>query len=200
MLHDSDQGENRFQEDEWKYYELWEKVEVRLRRKKILIAFLVISVFLFLSAIPVWIDQSPRLKAKKYLNRLAIELNQLKLEAIDKKMALRVRFVDDRFVVEQLPSCRSALDTQATAPIFLREGRLLPENESRLVRLTSDEAKNFGLRGILDEFCYDPLYGFEGGLSNSAFALIPKEDIQLREERRVVLLLLKDLVADPILD
>ena len=189
-IHETDLEENRFRSDEWKYYELWEKVEVRLRRRKALWMFLVVVIFLAISSVPVFLDQAPRWRGKAALRELADQINQIKVEVIAEQKPIRLSFEGNHYKVELVPSCESM-----EIGTVLREGELLtPMTSQELVRLSREEGAQLGIGVLADQFCYHPTQGFMGFQAGAfAFGIIPKSDWSDREDRRVALLMLNDL-------
>src|SRR6185437_11560801 len=95
-IHDSDVGEQRWSKSEWENYELWEKVELRLKRQKRLWVFATIVIFLGLSAVPIVIERWPKWSSRSMAVTLAREINRMKRDSSIGRSAFRLRFVDEK--------------------------------------------------------------------------------------------------------
>lgn len=158
-IHDSDLAEKRWKEDEWKEYELWEKLEERQTRKRLVwIAFTAI-LFICILAIPVLRDHFPKWKGLDLVRRIAQEANELKLEASSRFVPLRMAIVQDSsgisYSVFRVENCHSSnrLETFRTEPLL----SALEAEELRLIDLPAATA--LGLEKTTLEFCYDPVEG-----------------------------------------
>jgi hypothetical protein len=157
-IHETDSPEERWSKAEWEHYELWEKREARLRRKKRWALLGGLLVFVGLSAIPIVIDRSPQWLALKATRELAEQVGRMKRQAGERKQALRVSIDPSEpllLKVEWGQDCKSGkfeLD---------RMVRLLAEDprRDRLVWLDPGRGRELGITGLLQEFCYDPYAG-----------------------------------------
>jgi len=189
-IHDTDIAEKRWSEAEWKHYELWEKVEHRLKKRKWLWIGLTVVLFLVLSAVPILIDKWPKWMTATATRRLAQEINKVKRDANLHHEAFRLRFFEENlsFVVEKGPNCTGTQWTQ------VRTGHLLDaKRASSFTHLSRSAGMDVGIPGLLDSFCYDYLAGSEPilrGESVVGFALAPVKDMTVRRMDRVSLLLL----------
>jgi len=190
-IHDTDIAEERWSRGGWENYELWEKVEVRLRRQKRLWILATAVMFLSLSAVPIVMDRWPKWTSRAMTRKLAQEINHIKWEAIADRAAYRLRFVGEGhldFIVEKLAQCSSP------AGEIKRTGRLGSEETSNTYSwVSAEQAKNFAIPGIVSEFCYDPLqgnYAFLNGGAVVGFGIISVKDLsESRLDRLSVLLL-----------
>lgn len=196
-IYESDVAEKRWAEGEWNNYELWEKVEVRLRRiKRLWIAGAVI-VFLLISSIPIVQEQRPKWMALSASRALGEEINFVKREASLQHVAHRIRFASDgslRFVIEKVQSCSSGVATE------VRMGELVPEPQlSRLTLLNAEAGAKAGVPGVLTAFCYDPISGNEQAAHGdvvSGFGIIPTQDLAHNRFDRLSVLLLNGPSAE----
>jgi len=190
-IHETDIEKNRWDRESWRNFELWEKVESRIRRKNrnwIVIAALQ---FLLFSSVPVFRDSMPRWAGIVMVRNLAEKINIMKSEAVKRKMAIRLRFEsveDGTFVLEMVESCASLSGT-----IFQREALRAESWLGKVRRVSSFEARESGIPGVVDEICYDPLVG--AGFNNdtvkkSAFGFTPIGDLEASRLDRVELLLM----------
>lgn len=197
-IYDSDIAEQRYSKAEWNHYELWEKVEVRIRRHKYLWIAGTAVVFIILSSIPIIVDQRPKWISLSATRQLAQELNWLKRDASLSRAAYRLRFAGDgklTFVVEKAESCFSPSGTA------IREGALLPEQHAgQFALMNRVQGEAAGVPGLTEAFCYDSLAGSEPavrGEKASGFAVIPSEDLTNRRFDRLSVLVISGPSAEP---
>ena len=190
-IHDTDSPEERWSKAEWEHYELFEKLEARLRRKKRWGLIAGFSVFLFLSAIPVVIDRAPQWLALKATRELAEQISRLKREAGIRELALRLR-VDPtqplKLLVEKAPRCDSA-NFEPDQEIELLAG---DARRSTLSWLDPVRGKDVGIPGLLSQVCFDPLSGSDaanlpGGAGG--FVILPVKELTESPDRYAVILL-----------
>src|SRR5690606_25386144 len=108
-FHDSDVAENRWKEGEWRQFELWEKIELRFRRKRFWTVIGVCLLFVALLSIPIIQDRIPKWKALGAMRELAVRINQMKVEASSSRKPLRIRLENTEkgpiFIIDRLTSC-----------------------------------------------------------------------------------------------
>jgi hypothetical protein len=196
-IHDSDVGEQRWAKSEWENYELWEKVESKLKRKKRLWILATALTVISFSAIPSVMDRWPKWKTRRAARYLAQELNRLKRDASIGRAAYRLQFEpgkEFRFKVEKLKDCK------ATQGEFVRESHFedyLPLEEYTII--PPDRGGSLGVPGLLRSFCYDYLMGsviepFPGKIAG--FGIIFVKDLADRRLDRSSILLLSGPSAD----
>ncbi|MCM2321641.1 MAG: hypothetical protein NDJ90_00085 [Oligoflexia bacterium] len=188
-IYESDIAEERFARSEWNHYELWEKVEVRLRRHRRLWIAGTVVLFLVLSSVPTVVDQRPKWASLGAIRVLGQELNRLKREAALGHSAYRLRFAGEGsldFTVEKTANC---LATQGES---VRTGTLRKSGIA-LSLLNEAQGAAIGVPGLKEGFCFDPLLGAEGSSAAGTlggFAIIPAKDLtEGRNDRLSVLLL-----------
>ncbi len=143
-IHDSDVGEERWNASEWANYELWEKVESRMRRKKRVWILITSCLVFILSAIPIVLDRSVKWQTRSAVRTFAQAINHLKREASVKQAPHRFRLVDHQgkldFVVERVDSC------QAQEGKLVLEGSAAPQtDQGQLVALSGAQGEQLGL-------------------------------------------------------
>jgi hypothetical protein len=188
-IYDSDLAEERFSKNEWNQYELWEKVEVRLRwRKRLWIAAACVG-YLCLSSIPVVMDRMPRWKALTATRHLAEQINRIKLEAASSHSAYRIRFKGDgqlSYVVERTPSCSAGTSE------VVRSGELMHETEAgQYVLVGPSQGNDLGIGGFFESFCYDYLSGSDvvlRGENLAGFGVMPVNDLTSKRTDRLAVL------------
>jgi hypothetical protein len=208
-IYDTDLAEERSAKTQWENYELWEKVSIRLLRRKRAWIALTVLVFLVLSSVPIVVERRPKWVALAASRRLAEEISRLKREASMQKVAFRIRVLSEdasgplRFEVDRLPSCSSSEpDSKTRDGVEARPGELKKVHSGNLSSVQAgvplsvvlpEQAAEFGLRDLLASHCYDYLAGNSEvlqGKSIGGFALIPSVDLGLRRSDRVAFLLL----------
>ena len=146
-IHESDQAENRWNQAEWNTYELWEKLEIKQRRKRRWILGSACVVFLMISAVPVVREWTPRWQTLRAARLMAQELGMIKLEAVQLQSSIRIRRTGDQsWAVESAPDCSSPSFT----PIRTAELRV-PE-----VRWLSTEEASRSSLNTQDSYCFSP--------------------------------------------
>lgn len=158
-VHESDVAENRWNESEWRQFELWERIELRLRRKRTWTILGVVVVFIAILSISIFQDRMPKWRALKATRMLAVRANQMKVDAASLGVPLRLRIENSDggplFIIEKVLSCvHSAEGTPqewGRGTVFLR-----PEVGSRYTALTPEIAREVGLERVSQSLCYDP--------------------------------------------
>lgn len=187
-VYDTDIAEKRWEDSRWDQYELWERVEQKLRRKKQAWVAGTAVLFLVLSSIPIVLERWPKWVGLTAARRLAQEINRVKRDAIVDRAAYRVRFLEPgstRFVVERLKSCS---DAQGET---LREGALLPGG-SDYTWVGEEEGARLGLPGLVHAFCFDYLAGSDltlKGRAAAGFAVASVKDLAESKTERMAILL-----------
>lgn len=195
-IYDSDLAAERWSRDEWRSYELWEQVELRLRNRKRFWVAGAVVLFLLISSIPVVMEQGPRWRSLSATRKLAQELGAIKNEASITGQAFRVRAEADGFGmrVEKAARCDAAEWS------MIRRFAFSPNQSLRLISMA--EAPALNIPGVVDEFCYDPFLGnrwaappYEGTKA-AAFAIAPVKDLTESRTDRLGLLLLSGASAE----
>ena len=196
-IHDTDIAVERWNRAEWQHYELWERLELKLRKRRRLWILGTIILFLLLSSIPIVQDQAPAWKSLSASRRLAQEINWVKRNAGVNHHAYRLRFTDFGtldYVIEQANGCS---DLQG---VPVRNGSLMKESDrGQFVLIDPAQGQNMGIPGLVTEFCYDFLSGSGAileGKSLVGFAILPAKDLTDRRMDRVSTLLLSGPSAE----
>jgi hypothetical protein len=192
-IYESDVAEERWSKTEWNHYELWEKVEQRIRRYNRLWIAATALVFLLLSSVPIVMDQYPHWTALAATRRLGQEIDNIKRDAAMVHVPFRLRFVKSEgdgvaYLVEKVDKCGATMGT------VVRSGSLVSANlVTKYEILTHQEGESVSIPGLLEEFCYDPLLGsdpFVRGENIAGFAIAPVKDLSTRRTDRIAVLLL----------
>jgi hypothetical protein len=196
-IHDTDLAEERWSKAEWENYELWEKIELRLKRQKRLWIVATGIAFVALSAVPIVMDRWPKWTTRSLSRQLAQVINQVKREAISNRSAFRIRFVGDGnidYVVEKLSSCTAAEGEKVRAS-SLGEG----VKSSQYTWVSPNRGSELQVPGLVTDFCYDYLVGNGAILQGNpvvGFGIIPVNDLTEKRLDRLSLLLLSGSSAE----
>lgn len=195
-IYDSDVAEERWSKSEWGHYELWEKVEQRVRRHNRLWIGCTAVVFLALSSIPIVMDRGPKWRTLSSMRRLGQEVNLMKREAGIRHVAYRIRFAGDGSIAYRIERVASCSDP-AAAGTLLRSDVLI--HGAGYVLVGPARGKALGIPGLLESFCYDPEQGnmeASKGDAVSGFAVIPAQDLAAGRLDRMSLLVLTGASAE----
>lgn len=186
-IHESDVAENRWKQTEWSHIEFWEKIEVKLRRRKTIIILLVITLFLFLISIPVLMDRLPKWRAYGAMRRLTVLLDQVKLQAAREGASYRVDFINQETgpvaQVFKVSDCSKVEATSTWVYDFLIFDS--PKTSTQYRFLSTTEAKNLGLERVEQSFCYDSAKGYLMDEQIHAIGLISVKDLTVQRVDRL---------------
>lgn len=199
-IHESDLGEERWSKVEWENYELWEKVEQRLRRKKNLAVLATVMVFTVLSAVPIVGDRWPKWTTRTFARRLAQELNWIKSQASVHRSAYRFKLLDPNkldYAVERLSNCNQVQGE------VVKTGSLARADGEGYVSITPAVGETLAIPGLVTEFCYDSLKGSgqqslasTKEVTTAGLAFIPVRDLTEKRLDRVSVLLFTGTSAE----
>lgn len=156
-IHESDLAENRWKESQWGYYELWEKVESRFKKRRSLIIAITVLLFVVLSSIPIIRDRTPKWETLSAVRKLATEVNRMKLEASILAAPLNLEISSSEtelaFRIAQVSSCNDRVVSRE-----VRSGSLTAFTAQRGMRLVnSTDSEKWSLQPMVHSICYDPL-------------------------------------------
>jgi hypothetical protein len=194
-VHDTDIAEERWSKEDWTHYELWEEVEVRLRRRKVFFVLGAIALFLLFSAVPIVMERYPKWHSLSLARRLSQTIGQLKKQAAIEHQAFRLTFRDEQSLEYTVEKAASCLDL---APLPTGTARL-DSKDGGYVVLTPSQGKDLGIPGLIRSFCYDSLSGYEATLNGEnleGFAIIPVKDLTDHRLDRVSYVLLRGPSAE----
>ena len=198
-IHDTDvaseYGKDRWSKLDWENYELWEKIEVRLRRRKWLWIWSAVAVFLAFSSIPILIDRWPKWTALSANRHLAQEIGVLKRQSGIEGRAFRLRFTETSpatYAVERADRCSdSNWETLRTQTL------VGGTNSADFSLLKAEFGEKLGVPGLVDHFCYDALSGSDmAGESLHGFGILPVKDLTDRRIDRLSVLLIQGPSAE----
>jgi len=195
-IHETDIAAERWSKAEWSHYELWEKLELKLRRRKLVWISATVAVFLALSSVPIILDRASKWTATSISRRLAQVINGMKSEASLRHRALRIRFVDAGDLGYRIESLASCSDAQGE---LVHTGTLEPRGRpGSFSLLPPEQAGALGIPGIVDSFCYDPYAGGGalGGSTLVGFGILSAKDLTDRRSDRLSVLLIQGPSAE----
>ena len=205
-IHESDVAENRWKDDEWRPFELWERIELRLRRKRLWIILAVAVVFVGILAEPLIADRLPKWRALNAMRVLAVRANQMKVDAASLGVPLRLRIENSsagpQYVVERVDQC----DTNrgfSNGIVEAQSGRVWgggplfenPERGAEFVVFDPRQAITLGLERVTTAVCYDPL-GTESIEGVQALGILIAKDLANQRLDRVAFLNFSGLFAE----
>ena len=178
-IHDSDIAEERWSQAEWENYELWEKVELRMRRQRRLWVFATVIVVLILSALPTLFQKWEKWTTRSLTRQVAQKINRMKTRASVEHAPHRFRIVPSKgqleYAIEKLKSCLDAKGDVVEESIFLTS-----RSQSSFTWLTPDQGSRLGVPELATEFCYDPFKGGDYPQNPSqviGFGIAPVKDL-----------------------
>ncbi len=156
-IHDTDLAEKRWSDSEWRQFELWDKIEVRLRRRRRRWSILAGALFLLLASVPTVVQRWPKWASLHAARRIAEEINAAPNPPLLHARAFRLVFERDEgmaFSVYEAPSCESPSDAWR----LVRQGRLLTSGLGRLVSkrlrvLDNGSGVDLGIPGLTRDYC-----------------------------------------------
>jgi hypothetical protein len=159
-------------EEEWRNFELYEKVRVREHRKRFFFIALTAILFLGLCSVPVFEERLPKWQSLRAASALSVELEHLKTLSIQEKKPVRMRFLaSGAFQIEVLDQCNSDSVRK------IAEVGTWPDEEGSLKVLSAEEAKTFSLKLANDVICFDPVFGLDGVKTKRVLVIAPVKDL-----------------------
>jgi hypothetical protein len=196
-IYDTDVAKQRWEQGEWDHYELWEKVEHRLRRYRRIWIGSTVAVFIALSSVPIIMDRSWKWASLGASRHLAQEINRLKKEAGIDHAAYRIRFKGDGSLAYQIEKANSCSDPHTTV---VRSGSLVPEEKlAGFTLLNHAHGQGASLPGLVEDLCYDYLSGSDTVLRGDAvagFGIVPAKDLAEQRMDRLAILLVNGPSAE----
>ncbi len=159
-------------EEEWRNFELYEKVRVRENRKRLILISLTALGFLSLCAVPVVDERLPKWRSLQAAQRLSVQLERLKTLSIQEKKPVRMHFMaGGHYQFEVVNEC------QSETPLRIVNEGTWPDSDGALKILSADEAKILSLKLATDQICFDPVFGLEGVKSKKVVVIAPVKDL-----------------------
>lgn len=195
-IHESDVAENRWKDDEWRQFELWERIEFRLRRKRVWLIAASVLIFTSILAIPVIEERLPKWRALNAMRLLAVRANQMKVDAASLGVPLRLRIENSsegpKYLIERVESCVSGVEAKIWG-----EGSVFENSERGSEYLVFDpkSANAEGLERVTSEVCFDPV-GMEHHDGVKALGILTAKDLTEHRLDRVAFLNFSGLFAE----
>lgn len=199
--------------EDWGDYELWEKIEIRMRKRKRWIVAAAVLLFLILSAVPVVMDRQPRWQAYRVARGLTQILSGVKTRAAADAVAYRVTVAPDLSLVVEKATAESVRCTQTGAGLWSAvdmsaDGQmaqwLAQAQGFGIALLPMDIAQAQGLDRATNQFCYEPIAvdaaPATGGARADGIGLLPRADLETERFDRLVVLGWHDASAQFSLD
>jgi hypothetical protein len=196
-IHESDVAENHWSQAEWHHYELWEKIERRLKMRRWVWIGAAALLFFFLSSVPVIMERWPRWCSLAAAGHLSQEIGWVKREANVRQKALRLRIEEQGrpdFVIEEADRCTSASWSVVKTGSLLAIKRM--DSFHVLSRAAGEKA---GVPGLVQSFCYDHLTGSDAALRGQdvvGFGIASVKDLSVARFDRMSIVLLSGISAE----
>jgi hypothetical protein len=157
--------------------ELYEKIVVRERRRKLLIVSVALLIFLVLCGVPIFQERLPKWESLKAARQLAVEIEKLKTEALSLKKPLLMKITDSgELVVDQVKSCEVLSDSTAHGSERVYS-RMWHESPKSLTLLSESDAKKLKLNFIATQLCFDPVMGLRFSKNKKVLVVLPVKDL-----------------------
>ena len=163
---------DRHLEEEWRNFELYEKVRVRENRRRMIVLTLAVLLFFSLCSVPVFQERMPKWQSLEAAQKISVVIEHLKTVAIHEKKPIRFHFLDQgHFQFEVLARC------DAQVPLKIINQGIWPDNSGELRVLSAEEAKLMSLKLATDGVCFDPVFGLDGVKSKKVIVIAPVKDL-----------------------
>ena len=168
-------------EQQWRTFELYEKIRVRERRKRFFLISFVLILFLGLCSVPVIQDRMPKWRSLRAAQHISIEIEKLKTLSIHEKKPVRLTFVaGGDLKIEIVETCA------ADAKVIRSEQKKWESESEELKVLSVEEAKAFDVKLAVDQVCFDPVFGLNEK-ARKVIIVAPVKDLSLERASYVVL-------------
>ena len=209
-LHEGDLAEERWLQSEWGTYELWEKQELRLKRRQRIWIITTGIIFLILSSIPILIDRWPKWFAVSVARVMAQEINRLKKDAIVNRAAFRLELTESLglgYRVRKVANCGGTKsESYSDQELNLGDGQIVRTGyfveeslRAKYAWLTPEQGEALNIPGLVQEICYDDLLGNSAaarGVPVIGIGIIPANDLTEKRLDRISVLLLSGPSAE----
>ncbi len=201
-IHESDVAENRWKDADWRQFELWEQIEVRLKRKRTWTILAVVFVFFGILSIPIIRDRFPKWTALRAMRELAVRANEMKLDAASFGKVLRMRIEDSEtgplYVIEHVSNCLGGDDANQIKARETERGSVFknPELGRDYRVIGAESAVSFGLERVTQTFCYDPTSAETAIPGTRALGILTVNDLAESRLDRIAFLNFSGLFAE----
>ncbi|MBU6153499.1 MAG: hypothetical protein KGP28_04275 [Bdellovibrionales bacterium] len=159
-------------EQEWRNFELYEKIRVRDRRRRFWVITLAVVLFFGLCSVPVVRERMPKWQSLDAALELSLEIERMKTRSIQEKRPVVLRFTGSgAYRMEFVLNCESKAE-----PVLDKEGHW-PDRDGMLKILGREELERHSIALGVEEFCFDPVYGLSGVKSRLVLVVAPVKDL-----------------------
>jgi len=188
-IHESDVAENRWKEADWRQFELWERIETRLKRKKTWTVLAVCLVFIAILSVPIFQDRLPKWRALSAMRSLAVRANAMKVDAASLGVSLQLRLTDSEngplFIIEKVTACE-----QGTVLEVMGGGQVFSNAEvGKAYRVFTHER-------VAHSLCYDPASSGSTDPGTRSLGILTAKDLTESRLDRIALLNFSGLFAE----
>lgn len=195
-IHDTDLAEERWAKAEWENFELWEKIDQRLRKRRRLWIAATVVAFLLLSSVVIVRQRLPFWKSLQATHQLAREIGRLRRDAALLRGAFRITFRGHGSLIYDVTLAKTCQENG----VPIRSGRLLSVRDEKSFALVEPKvAVRLGMTRVLESFCFHSLTGSEltaSQRSEHGFAVIPTEDLDAGRSDRMAVVLVSGTSAE----
>jgi len=159
--------------------ELHEKIIVRERRRRRILIGVTLTLFLVLSAVPVYQERLPKWEGLDAARRLAVEIERLKTDAIRLKKPLKLTLSESGEVrVDVVNDCEAGApagpETAGAEPLRTENWK---SGNNTLSMLPVEQARKLNLNLVVDQLCFDPVNGLSQAKSKKVLVILPVKDL-----------------------
>jgi hypothetical protein len=159
-------------EEEWRNFELYEKIRVRDRRKRFWTITLTALVFLGLCSVPVIQNRLPKWQSLDAALELSLVLEHMKTRSIQEKRPVVLKFLEaGKYKMEWVSDCN------AKESPSLEQEASWSDRSGTLKVLNAAELAQYSISLGTDEICFDPVYGLNGVKSRLVVVIAPVKDL-----------------------
>lgn len=179
-IYDTDIAQQRWAQTEWQNIELWEQVQRRERRKKLLWIGFAIFLFVSFSSITIIQERYWKWKSLRAVRQLAVEVLSMKRKVAQEKKAYLLELMPDAglgYRIRAVDSCSSQKTKEPTEPV-----QFISMEETQRLQLSflpSEQAQRMGIERVMSTICYDPIDGFYRSEKENVFGMVvgPVKDL-----------------------
>lgn len=155
--------------------ELHEKIIVRERRRRRILISIALTLFLVLSAVPVYQERLPKWESLESARKIATEVERLKTESIRLKKPLKLFLLESGEIqVESVVDCEAGTGIGQGEKLTVSDWRA---GNGNLSILPVAEAKKLNLNLVVDQICFDPVNGLGQAKSKKVLVVLPVKDL-----------------------
>jgi hypothetical protein len=173
--------DDRWAQEEWGSFELYERKRIRERRSRLLLIFSAMTVFLVLCSVPVIRERSVKWDTLRIARDLAVEVEKAKSLAIQRKLPVRMVFSNvNTLEVQILDRCPQASEPGKDLDVKVLEvvaTKVWTEKDGIFKILTVDDAKEYSIDLVEPAVCFDPADGLINTYDQQVIAVVAVKDL-----------------------